>query len=303
MDHRSSTSAPAWLRDPPVERVRVMAVQFPQQALADREAFDRDIAEYLRVAGDYACDFICFPEFMALQLLSLSTEVLPPAAAVAALSAEIPRLDALFSDLAQRHRVHIIGGAFPQQCADGKVRNLAKVYLRDGRVETRAKVHATPSEAAVWGVVGGTREDMAPIDTDVGPIGVLICYDSEFPEQGRILIDAGALILFVPFCTDDRHGYLRVRHATAARCVENQCYAVLAGNVGRLPRVANMDIQYAQSCILTPCDVMFARDGIAAEADPGVGMVLFADLELKALLHARRAGTVRNLRDRRLDLY
>ena len=42
----------------------------------------------------------------------------------------------------------------------------------------------------------------------------------------------------------------------------------LSGNVGNLPNVANMDIQYAQSCILTPCDFSFARDGIAADTTP-----------------------------------
>jgi len=73
--------------------------------------------------------------------------------------------------------------------------------------------------------------------------------------------------------------------------------------VGNLPNVDNMDIQYAQSCILTPCDFPFARDGIAADTTPNVEMVAFADLRLDDLKQARRAGTVQNLKDRRFDLY
>jgi predicted amidohydrolase len=64
-----------------------------------------------------------------------------------------------------------------------------------------------------------------------------------------------------------------------------------------------MDIQYAQSCILTPCDFPFARDGIAADTTPNVETVAFADLRLEALREARNEGTVQNLKDRRHDLY
>ena len=78
---------------------------------------------------------------------------------------------------------------------------------------------------------------------------------------------------------------------------------VTAGNVGNLPGVENMDINYAQSAILTPCDFPFARDGIAAETSENVETIAVADLHLDDLVQARRSGTVRNLRDRRFDLY
>lgn len=97
---------------------------------------------------------------------------------------------------------------------------------------------------------------------------MLICYDVEFPEAARHLADAGAEIIFVPFCTDNRQGYLRVRYCAQARAIENQVYIALTGNVGNLPDVANMDIQYGQAAVLTPSDFAFARDGIAAEAAP-----------------------------------
>jgi predicted amidohydrolase len=111
------------------------------------------------------------------------------------------------------------------------------------------------------------------------------------------------MILFVPFCTDEPRGYLRVRYCGHARAIENQCYVVLSGVVGNLPNVENMDIHYAQSCILTPCDFAFARDGVAADTGANTETIAFADLRLADLRTARGSGTVRNLKDRRFDLY
>ena len=182
-----------------------------------------------------------------------------------------------------------------------EIQNVGYVFLRDGSVHAQEKIHPTPSERHWWNIKGG--DEIITIPTDCGPIGVLICYDSEFPELARKLVDAGAKLLFVPFCTDNRQGYMRVRYCSQARAIENQCYVVMAGNVGNLPGVENMDIQYAKSCILTPCDFPFARDGIAEECTENVETVSIADLDLTDLDWARLEGTVRNLRDRRFDLY
>jgi hypothetical protein len=64
-----------------------------------------------------------------------------------------------------------------------------------------------------------------------------------------------------------------------------------------------MDIHYAQSCIMTPCDFPFARDGVAADTTPNVEMMAIADVSLNSLRASRQNGTVRNLQDRRHDLY
>ncbi|MEZ5441315.1 MAG: nitrilase-related carbon-nitrogen hydrolase [Lysobacterales bacterium] len=283
------------------DRVRVVSVQFLQRGVSSFREFADNITYFVDTVGSYHADFVCFPELMQLQLLSMHDLELSASEAVDALTGHREELDKMFSDLAVRYNVNIIGGSYPLRQADGSVRNSAFIYLRDGSVHVQDKLHPTPSEANWWAVEGGDRLDV--IQTDCGPIGVMICYDSEFPELARHLIDQGAQMLFVPFCTDERQGYMRVRHCCQARAIENQCYVVMAGNVGNLPRVFNMDIQYAQSCILTPCDFPFARDGVAADTTPNVESVAIADLSLSALREARQRGTVRNLRDRRLDLY
>ncbi len=140
-------------------------------------------------------------------------------------------------------------------------------------------------------------------DTDCGKIAIAICYDVEFPELARVAKDKGARILFVPYNTDLRSGHIRVRTCAAARCIENHMYAVLSGACGNLPFVDGADIHFAQSCILTPSDVPFDRDGIATETTPNVEAMLVHDLDLDLLRRTERSGTVRTWADRRGDLY
>jgi predicted amidohydrolase len=281
--------------------VRVAAVQYDQRRIGAPEEFFAQVAHFVRVAADYRADFVVFPEFLAMQTLSVHLPMLSPKAAISALTEHRARYIDTLRALALEYRINIVGGAHPFRRPDGSVQNVAHVFLRDGRLVEQAKIHVTPSERDTWDVSGGNSLNV--IETDCGRIGVLVCYDSEFPELARKLVNDGAQILLVPFCTDDRNGYLRVRYCCQARAVENQVYVVMAGNVGNLPNVANMDSQYAQSVILTPCDFPFARDGIAAEATANTEMMIVADLSLTALAEARMRGTVRNLRDIRNDLY
>mgnify|MGYP003575767279 CR=1 FL=1 len=283
------------------ETVRVATVQLQARKVASFEEFVANVEYFVDVTSDYRSDFVVFPELFTLQLLSLEPKKLTPAESIEALTRYTPRFVEALRKMAVAYNINIIGGSHPTRTEDGDIQNVAWVFLRDGSVHEQEKIHPTPNERHWWNIKGGDR--VHAIDTDCGPIGVLICYDSEFPELARRLVDEGARMLFVPFCTDNRQGYLRVRYCSHARAIENQCYVVLSGNVGNLPNVENMDIQYAQSCILTPCDFPFARDGIAAEASENVETVTVADLDLSDLAWAKASGTVRNLRDRRFDLY
>lgn len=117
------------------------------------------------------------------------------------------------------------------------------------------------------------------------------------------MADQGMQILFVPFLTDTQNAYSRVRVCAQARAIENECFVVIAGSVGNLPRVHNMDIQYAQSGVFTPCDFAFPTDGKRAEATPNTEMILVSDVDLDLLNELHTYGSVRNLKDRRHDLY
>jgi predicted amidohydrolase/GNAT superfamily N-acetyltransferase len=299
VDQDTSTAKARMGRRP--QSVRVAAVQYQLRAVNSFEEFAHQVEYFVDVVADYKADFAVFPELFTLQLLSIENAQIPAAEAIAKLTEYTARFKETMSRLAVSYNVNIVGGSHPTREADGEVYNICYVFLRDGSIHEQYKIHPTPNERYWWNVKGGSKVNV--IDTDCGPIGVLICYDSEFPEVVRHVVDQGAAIIFIPFCTDERQSYLRVRYCAQARAVENQCYVVMAGNVGNLPKVDNMDIQYSQSCVLTPCDFPFARDGIAADTTPNVEMVAIADLPLDSLRAARQGGTVQNLKDRRFDLY
>ena len=164
-----------------------------------------------------------------------------------------------------------------------------------------AKIHVTPNEVQHWGMTGGSQ--IKTFDTDCGKIGIMICYDVEFPELSRLMADEGMNILFVPFLTDTQNAYTRVKHCAQARAIENECYVAIAGCVGNLPKVNNMDIQYAQSAVFTPSDFAFPSNGIKAEATPNTEMTLIVDVDLDLLKELHEHGSVRILKDRRTDLY
>ena len=281
--------------------VRVATVQYQQRRIKTFEEFATQIEYFVDIAADYRSDFVVFPELITLQLLSIENKPLSPSDSIRTLTKYTAQYRDLVQRLAVSYNINIIGGSHPTQMDDGDIHNICYVGLRDGSLHEREKIHPTPNEVHWWKIAGGDSAEA--IATDCGPIGVMICYDSEFPELARHLVDQGAMILFVPYCTDVRQGHLRVRYCCQARAIENQVYVVTSGNVGNLPGVNNFDIQYAQSCIITPCDFPFAPEGIAADTTPNAEQVAFADLRLDDLMQARASGTVQNLRDRRHDLY
>lgn len=283
------------------ETVRVGTVQYMMRRVNSFEEFVSFVEYFVDVMADYNGDFVVFPELFTLQLLSIEDQRLSPADSIEALTKYTERFTKAMRDLALRYNINIIGGTHPTHMPSGRVENISYIFLRDGSIHKQPKIHPTPDEIYWWNIEGG--DTLNAIETDCGSIGVLICYDAEFPELCRHLVDQGVHIIFVPFCTAVRQGYLRVRYCSQARAVENQVYVVMSGNVGNLPNVANMDVQYAQSCILTPCDFPFDRDGIAADTTPNVETIAIADLRFDSLRTARNAGTVQNLKDRRHDLY
>jgi predicted amidohydrolase len=257
-------------------------------------------AEYfVDAVSAYRSDFALFPEFFNAPLMADNNH-LPESEAIRELAKHTPEIVQKFSELAISYNINIITGSMPE-LKDDFLYNAGYLCKRDGTTERYEKLHVTPDEAKVWGMQGGNN--LKTFDTDCGKIGILICYDSEFPELSRILADEGMDILFIPFLTDTQNGYSRVRHCAQARAIENECYVAIAGSVGNLPKVHNMDIQFAQSMVFTPCDFSFPANGIKAEATTNTEMILIADVDIDLLRELNQFGSVRNLRDRRKDIF
>lgn len=280
--------------------VRICVVQYMMRKITSFEDFASQVEYFVDVAADAESDFAVFPEIMTTQLMSFLNEK-SPSQAVRKVTEFTEQYIELFTTLAVRYNINIIGGSHFVKEEDENIYNIAYLFRRDGTIEKQYKLHITPNERKWWGISAG--DEVNVFDTDCGKISMLICYDIEFPELARIATDKGANIIFTPFCTEDRQGYLRVRYCSQARAVENQVYTVIAGTVGNLPQTENMDIQYAQSAIFAPSDFEYARDGIVGETNANIEMVLIGDIDLEILRRQRLSGTVRQLKDRRKDLY
>ncbi|WP_233095889.1 bifunctional GNAT family N-acetyltransferase/carbon-nitrogen hydrolase family protein [Alicyclobacillus sp. SO9] len=279
--------------------VRICTIQYAMKRVSSFAEFAQQVEYYVDVAADYESDFAVFPELLTTQLMSCIDEKRPSEAVRHLAQFTEPYIE-LFEDLAVRYNINIIGGShFVEE--ENELYNVAYLFRRDGTIEKQYKLHVTPNERKWWGISGG--DEVKVFDTDCGKIAIQICYDVQFPELARIATDAGANIIFTPFCTDDRQGYLRVRYCSQARAVENQIFTVISGTVGNLSQVENMDIQYAQSGIFSPSDYTFARDGIVGECNPNIETVVVGDVDLEILRRGRRTGTVRPLRDRRRELF
>jgi predicted amidohydrolase/GNAT superfamily N-acetyltransferase len=279
--------------------VRLGLIQWQMRLYKDLEELMQQAEYFVDAVSAYRSDFALFPEFFNAPLMADNNH-LPESEAIRELAKYTPKIVQKFSELAITYNINIITGSMPELKGE-LLYNVGYICKRDGTTDRYEKLHVTPDEAKIWGMQGGN--ELKTFDTDCGKIGVLICYDSEFPELSRLLADEGMDILFIPFLTDTQNGYSRVRHCAQARAIENECYVAIAGSVGNLPKVNNMDIQYAQSMVFTPCDFSFPANGIKAEATTNTEMILIADVDLNLLKDLNQFGSVRNLKDRRTDIF
>jgi predicted amidohydrolase/ribosomal protein S18 acetylase RimI-like enzyme len=279
--------------------VRIGLVQWQMRSFKSLEELLEQIEFFVDAVSDYQSDFILFPELFNAPLMAEFNQQSTPDA-IRSLAGYTEQIRQKMLEFAVAYNINIIAGSMPIY-EDNKLFNGSYLCRRDGSFDLQKKIHVTPDEHSYWGTLGGDK--VRSFETDCGKVGILICYDSEFPELARLLAEEKLNILFVPFLTDTANGYHRIRHCAQARAIENECYVAIAGCVGNLPKVHNMDIQYAQSAVFSPCDFAFPTTGVVAEATPNTEMTIIADVDLNLLKELHTQGSVRNLIDRRTDLF
>ncbi|MCP8968613.1 carbon-nitrogen hydrolase family protein [Ectobacillus ponti] len=280
-------------------KMRVSAVQYHLHTISSFEEFAQQVEHYVKTAEEFSADFVLFPEFFTTQLMSIGDEN-GKALTINDLPKFTEQYRALFIEQAKRTGMHIIGGTHVVE-RGGKLYNVAHMFYPDGHVVEQAKIHITPTEVQEWNMAAG--DGLQVFETEKGTVAMLTCYDIEFPEIVRMAKAKGADVIFCPSCTDDRHGFHRVRYTSHARTIENQIYVVLTGTVGALPTVDFMRANFGQAAIITPNDIPFPPRGILAEGEINDDMIITADLDLDLLYQVREKGSVTTWRDRRTDLY
>mgnify|MGYP002376076783 FL=1 len=278
------------------DRIRVATLQYYIRPVTTFEQFYDQVNGLLETAADYKCHLVVFPEYFTVQLLTLENIKRPIRDQVRDLAKQAPRFVDMMSELAKKHNLHVVAGTIPVEDPTTKtVTNRCHFISSTGAVGIQDKLHMTRFEKEDWIVGSGKR--LKIFDTDFGKIAIAICYDVEFPEIARTAARAGATILIVPSCTDDRQGFLRVRMCAHARAIENQMYVIQSSTVGSLPMVPAVSLNYGQAGILTPSDFSFSRDGILAEGIPNQETMVIGELNLRLISETRASGTVLPLLD------
>lgn len=279
--------------------IRIGLVQWQMRQFRDIEAFYQQVEFFVDVISNYESDFCVFPELFNTPLLAAFNH-LNERESMEELSKLTAEIVDKIAELAVSYNVNIISGSMPI-LENGNLYNASYLLHRDGKRDEYRKIHITPNERKYYGMLGGN--EVKAFDTDCGKIGIMICYDVEFLELTRILADQGMKLLFVPYLTDTQNAYTRVRACAAARAIENECYVAIAGCVGNLPGVSNMDIQFGQAAVFTPSDFAFPSNAVKGEATPNTEMTLIVDVDLNLLKELHHNGAVQTLKDRRKDLY
>ncbi len=279
--------------------IRLGLVQWQMRQFKDLDAFYQQVEFFVDAVSGYESDFCLFPELFNTPLLAEFNH-LHEREAMVKLAEKTEEIVNKIAEYAVSYNVNIIAGSMPV-FEDGNLYNISYLLHRDGKRDEYRKIHITPNERKHYGMIGGNQ--VKCFDTDCGKIGVVVCYDVEFPELSRILADQGMKILFVPYLTDTQNAYTRVRACASARAIENECYVAIAGCVGNLPGVNNMDIQFGQAAVLTPSDFAFPSNGVKDEATPNTEMTLIVDVDLNHLKELHHKGSVQIMKDRRNDIY
>lgn len=274
--------------------MKIAAAAYPPTWLDGFSAWAEKMADWVGAAAAQGADLAVFPEYASLELASLGGPAV--AADLEASLHEVARhADAVaevLEALARRHRLHILGASAPHFAADRPV-NRAVLYGPQGVLGHQDKRVMTRFEREEWHVAAG--QGLRVHDLGGVGVGILICYDAEFPLLGRALVEAGAEVILVPSCTDTVAGWTRVRVGAMARALEGQCVTVQAPTVGDCPWSPAIDVNRGAAAVYGPPDRGFPETGVLAQGAMDAPGWVLADVDPAAIRAVRADGAVLNM--------
>ena len=211
------------------------------------------------------------------------------------------------SALAARHRVVLVGSLFERR-APGLYHNTAVVFDSDGRFAGRYRKMNIPDDPGFYEKFYFTPGDLGftPIDTTIGRLGVLVCWDQWYPEAARLMALAGAELLLYPTAIGwdpseaaDENARQRAAWLTshAGHAVANGLPVLSCNRTGLEPSPlgsAGIDF-WGSSHVLGP------QGEVLAMAGTDHPELLLAEIDLGRSESVRRIWPF--LRDRRIDAY
>ncbi|HBB83413.1 MAG TPA: amidohydrolase [Sulfitobacter sp.] len=274
--------------------MKIATAAYPLDVLSSWAQYEDKLAHWVADAAVQGADLLVFPEYAAMELATLDgAEVAGDLErSLFSVSDKLEEADRLHLQLAAEHNVHIVAGSGPAT-TDSRPVNRARLITPSGQVGVQDKQIMTRFEREDWGVIGGNA--LQVFDTAIGKIGILICYDSEFPLLGRALADCD--VICVPSVTETLAGYWRVRIGSMARALENQCITAMSSVVGAADWSDALGQSFGAGGIFCPPDRGFPPTGILAVREVNAPGWTVAEADLAQVAEVRADGIVLNRRD------
>ena len=269
--------------------IKIAAAQYPLDELSSLIAYEAKITRWVEEAVAENAQLLVFPEYGAMELAAIGGHAGDVAASFDAVSALTVELDRVHSALAAKHSLTIVAGSGPWR-RPGSTMNVAHIFGPTGIKGAYDKIMPTPWERDPWNITGG--RELKVFDIGVARVGLLICYDIEFPLLSRALAEAGAEIILAPSNTETERGYWRVRTGAMARALENQVYTVHSPVVGASAWSAACPANCGMAGILAPSDVGFPPGGVLALGEMNKPQWVYAEVDLDLIAPVRASGGV-----------
>lgn len=269
----------------------IATAAYPLDVLTSWAHYEDKLSGWVATAAGNGAQLLVFPEYGAMELATLAGLDVAGnlEASLFAVSDRLADADAVHQKLAAEYGVHIVAASGPA-ATDTRPVNRARLITPNGKIGVQDKQIMTRFEREVWDVVGGNA--LQVFETALGKIGILICYDSEFPLLGRALSECD--IIAVPSVTEALAGYWRVRIGSMARALENQCITAMSSCVGPADWSDALGTSYGAGGIFCPPDVGFPPTGVLAAAEINVPGWTYAKIDLTQVGRVRADGVVLN---------
>ncbi len=272
--------------------MKIATAAYPLDWLDSWAQYEDKLATWVADAAKQGAGLLVFPEYGSMELSTLDGgEVAADLqASITAVSRRMEEAAVLHQKLAAEYNVYILGASAPVQAGFDLPVNRAEFYSPCGARDHQDKQIMTMFERDPWQI--GAGGPLKLFDTALGKVGVLICYDSEFPLLGRALSEAD--ILLMPSCTETLAGYWRVRIGAMSRALEGQCVTVQSSITGTAPWSTSVEVNVGMGGIFGPPDTGFPATGVIAEGSLGQPGWTLAEVDLKTIADVRAKGVVRN---------
>jgi len=274
--------------------LKIAAAQYPLDELSSQAEYTDKITRWVDEAAAAGSQLLVFPEYGAMELASLAGKdaAADLQGAIDAVSDRLPLQAELHQRLAVEHGVTIVAASGPQRHADGRATNVARIFAPSARHGEYHKLMMTPWECEPWQVSAGPDDGLCVFDLGHVKVGLVICYDIEFPLLSRALAEAGAEIIVAPSNTETEHGYWRVRTGCMARALENQVYTVHSPTVGAAPWCPPVEMNVGAAGVYAASDTGFPAGGVIALGELNRPQWVYAEVDLDLLEQVRGSGGV-----------